>query len=193
MKNRNEALALLKEYTKSDSLIKHGLSVEAAMKWYAEKHFQLSKSEIEKWGIVGLLHDFDYEMYPDLTAADHHPVKGCQILRDLNYPDDLIEAIMGHADYTDVPRETPMAKTLYAVDELSGLVFASVLVRPDKSLYTIEASSVKKKMKDKAFARGCNRDEILRGAEELGVDFMEHIKNVIDAMRVIAPDLGLAG
>jgi len=193
MKNRGEALALLQEYTKSDSLIKHALSVEAAMKWYAEKYFQLSESEVEKWGLAGLLHDFDYEMYPDLNAADHHPVKGCQILKDLNYPEDLIDAIMGHADYTGVPRTTPMAKTLYAVDELSGLVFASVLVRPDKSLYTIEASSVKKKMKDKAFARGCNRDEILRGAEELGVDFMEHTKNVIDALRVIAPDLGLAG
>ena len=192
MKSRDEAMALLCEYTKSDSLLKHALSVEAAMRWYAT-HFKVSPEEVELWAQTGLLHDFDYEMFPDLDAPDHHPVKGASILRELAYPEVMIEAILGHADYTGVPRTTPLARTLFAVDELCGLVFASVLVRPDKSLYTIEASSVKKKMKDKAFARGCNREEIKLGAEELGIDLTEHIGNVIEAMRAIAPGLGLTG
>ncbi|MCB9030735.1 MAG: HAD family hydrolase [Deltaproteobacteria bacterium] len=192
MKTRDEALALLHEYTKNQSLIKHGLSVEAAMRWYA-KHYDCTPDEIEKWGITGLLHDFDYEMYPEPVDPEGHPYKGNQILKDLGYDDDIREAIMGHALYTGVERETLMAKALFAVDELSGLVTASTLVRPDKSLHTLTSKSVKKKMKDKHFAAGCNRDDIRIGAEELGVDMTEHIDNVIAGMREIAEELGLAG
>lgn len=192
MKTRDEAWALLNEYTKTDNLLKHALSVEACMRWYA-KHFEQSDDEIEKWGITGLLHDFDYEMYPDPNASEGHPYKGNQILTDLGYPEDVLTAIMGHADFTNTPRETQMAKTLYAVDELSGLVTAAVLVRPDRSLHTLETRSVKKKMKDKAFARGCNREDIRNGATELGVELDVHIGNVITAMREIADELGLDG
>ncbi|MCB0354841.1 MAG: hydrolase [Bdellovibrionales bacterium] len=191
-KTRDEALALLHEYTHSESLLKHAYSVESAMRWYARKA-QLRDEEIELWGITGLLHDFDYERYPEPTAPDGHPYKGNQILADLGYPDDVREAIMGHALYTDTPRTSEMAKTLFAVDELCGLVTAATLVRPDKSLHTLTAKSVKKKMKDKAFAKGCNREDIRIGAEELGVDLGEHIDNVIAGMREIADELGLAG
>ena len=190
MKTREEAFALLSEYTKTDSLIKHALSVEAAMKWYARERYSLDEDEINEWCVTGLLHDFDYERYPD---AENHPFRGCEILKELGYPEGIIEAILGHAQYSGVPRTTPMAKTLFAVDELSGLVFASVLVRPDRSIHTMEASSVKKKMKDKGFARGCNREEIIQGAEEIGLELTQHITNVITAMRGVADDLGLAG
>ncbi len=192
MQNREEALALLKEYTKSESLIKHALAVEAAMRWYG-KHFGEDAATIDKWGMTGLLHDFDYEMYPNPTAPDGHPYKGNAILTELGYPEDLRRAIMGHALYTNTPRDTRMAKALFAVDELSGLVTASVLVRPDRSINTLEVSSVKKKYKDKAFARGCNREDIRLGAEELGIDFDTHIGNVIQALREVAGELGLAG
>ena len=192
MKNREESLALLKEYTKNESLLKHALSVEAAMRWYA-KHFNCSDEEIEKWAITGLLHDFDYEMYPDSTEPDGHPFKGNQILAELGFPDDIREAIMGHATYTGVERKIQMAKALFAVDELSGLITASTLVRPDKDLKTLTAKSVKKKMKDKAFARGCNRDDIKLGAQELEIEIGEHIENTIKALQEIAPELGLNG
>ncbi|MCB0333705.1 MAG: hydrolase [Bdellovibrionales bacterium] len=192
MKSREEALALLHEYTKSESLIKHALGVEAAMLWYA-KHFGCSDVEQEKWAITGLLHDFDYEMYPEPTSPGGHPFKGNAILAELGYPEDVRDAIMGHAEYTGVARETQIAKTLFAVDELSGLITAATLVRPDRSLHTITPKSVKKKMKDKAFAKGCNRDDIRQGAEELGVELGEHIGNVIDAMRTVATELGLDG
>lgn len=191
-KTRDEAWALLNEYTKTDSLLKHALAVEASMRWYA-KHFGCTDEEIEKWGNTGLLHDFDYEMYPDPTPPDGHPYKGNKILEELGYPQDLRDAIMGHALYTGTPRTTQMAKALFAVDELSGLVTASVLVRPDKSIFTLEPSSVKKKMKDKAFARGCNRDDIKQGTEELGMDMDIHIGNVISALREVAEPLGLKG
>lgn len=191
-KTRAEAFALLSEYTKSDSLLKHALAVEAAMRWYAE-HFGLSAREIEEWAISGLLHDFDYEKFPEPTSPDGHPYRGNAILAEQGYSDQVRQAIMGHAHYTGVVRETQMAKTLFAVDELSGLVVASVLVRPDKSLHTIEPSSVIKKMKDKHFARGCNRDDIKLGAEELGIELTQHIGNVILALRKIAPELGLNG
>jgi len=190
--NREAALALLREYTKSESLIKHSLSVEACMLWYA-KHFSLSADDTLRWGITGLLHDFDYEMFPEPSAPNGHPFKGNSILTELGYPEDIKEAIMGHADYSGVPRTSQMAKVLFAVDELSGLVTASVLVRPDKSLFALEAKSVLKKMKDKAFAKGCNRDDIRLGAEELQIALEEHVTNVIQAMRVIAPELGLQG
>ena len=190
--SRQDGVALLHEYTESESLRKHALSVEAAMRWYAE-HFQLAPDEIELWGLTGLLHDFDYEKWPEPTPPDGHPFKGNALLAELGYPESLRTAIMGHAHYTGVPRETLMAKALFAVDELSGLITASVLVRPDKSIFNLEASSVKKKMKDKAFARGCNRDDIKLGAEELGIELETHISNVITAMRGIAPALGLQG
>ncbi|MCB0328961.1 MAG: hydrolase [Bdellovibrionales bacterium] len=192
MKTRDEALALLHEYTKSDSLIKHALSVEAGMRWYAN-HFGNSAEDVEVWGITGLLHDFDYEMFPNPVAPDGHPYKGNQILEELGYPEDIRTAIMGHALYTNTPRDSQMAKTLFAVDELSGLITAAVLVRPDKSIHELQVKSVKKKFKDKAFARGCNRDEMKQGAEELEVPMDDHIQNVISAMQAVADELGLAG
>ena len=190
--NRNTAWALLTEYMTNKSLIGHSLAVEAAMRWQA-KHHQLSIEEVEIWGITGLLHDFDYERFPNPAPPDGHPFKGNQILTELDYPGEIREAIMGHATYTNVPRTTLLAKTLFAVDELCGLITASVLVRPDKSIHTLEAKSVLKKMKDKHFAAGCNRDDIKLGAEELGVDLPTHISNVIEAMREISTVLGLSG
>ncbi|MFM1847772.1 MAG: hypothetical protein RL417_1246 [Pseudomonadota bacterium] len=192
MVNRNDALALLRDYVQSESLFKHMLGVEAAMRWYAA-HFGCSAPEVEVWGITGLLHDFDYERFPEPTAPEGHPFKGNQILAELGYPENIRTAIMGHATYTNVPRESQMAKTLFAVDELSGLITASVLVRPDKSIHNLEGKSVIKKMKDKAFARGCNREDIRLGAEELGIEMGRHVENVITAMKAIAPELGLQG
>ena len=187
--SRDSAWALLNEYTKSESLLKHALAVEAAMRWYAE-YFKQSPEEIEKWGITGLIHDFDYEQYP--TATDH-PFKGNQILKEVGYPDDIREAIMGHATYSGVPRASLMAKALFAVDELSGLVTASVLVRPDKSIHNLEVKSVRKKMKDKAFARGVNRDDVILGAQELGIELEQHIANVVEGLRRASKELGLSG
>lgn len=187
MKNRTESLTLLKEYTDSESLVRHGLAVEAAMRWYAT-HFGESPESIEAWGIAGLLHDLDWERFPD-----NHPYEGNKILREAGYSEDILAAIMGHANFTGVARESKMAKTLFAVDELSGLVTASVLVRPDKSIFNLEAKSVLKKMKDKAFARGCNRDDITQGATELGIPLETHTHNVILSLREIAPELGLQG
>ncbi|MBX7139316.1 MAG: HAD family hydrolase [Oligoflexia bacterium] len=183
-KSRDEAFALLSEYTKSESLIKHALAVEAGMRWYAA-HFNIPAAEAEKWGLTGLLHDFDYEAHPDPTPPEGHPFFGNRLLGELGYSDDIREAIMGHALYTGVPRTSQMAKALFAVDELSGLIVASALVRPDKSLKTLEASSVVKKMKDKGFARGCNREDIKLGAEELGVELPQHISNLITALREV--------
>lgn len=193
MMNRDKAMALLSEYTKSPSLIKHAMSVEAAMEWYATNYFKLDESETMKWCITGLLHDFDYEMYPTPEAPDGHPYKGNQILREQKYPEDMLEAIMGHAAYTNVARTTDLAKTLFAVDELSGLITAAVLVRPDKSIHNLEVKSVMKKMKDKAFAKGCNREDIRLGAEELGMDLAVHIGNVISALQAKAKELELEG
>ena len=192
MKSRQEAWELLQQYTKSASLLKHGLAVETAMRWYAT-HFGLSAEDIEKWGITGLIHDFDYEQFPDPTPPNGHPFKGNTILAEHGYEEDIRTAIMGHALYTNVPRTTPLAKTLFAVDELSGLVTASVLVRPDKSIHTLEAKSVLKKMKDKAFARGCNRDDIRLGAQELEIELEAHITNVIAALQANATVLELGG
>ena len=192
MKTRDEALALLTEYTKSESLLKHAYSVEAAMRWYAD-YFKQPQDELEKWGLTGLLHDFDYEAFPNPVDPDGHPYKGNQILLELGYPEDLCKAIMGHATYSGVPRDTLMAKTLFAVDELSGLVTAATLVRPDKSLHSLTAKSVIKKMKDKGFAKGCNRDDIKLGAEELELELSQHIENVISGLKGIASELGLDG
>jgi predicted hydrolase (HD superfamily) len=188
---RDAALALMEEWTPSDSLRKHMLAVEGAMRAYAA-HFS---EDVERWGLAGLLHDFDYERYPNNAhAADaEHPAEGVRHLATLGYPDDIRQAILGHAHYTGVARETLMAKALFAVDELCGLVTACSLVRPSRSVNDLEASSVKKKMKDKAFARGVNRDDVVQGAAELGVSLDDHIDFVIRSMRERAGLLGLEG
>lgn len=167
------------------------LSVEAAMRAYAVRFGE----DPERWGLTGLVHDFDYEKYPNAahSPTEEHPAEGVRILRSKGYPEDVLQAILGHATYCDTPRETTMAKALFAVDELTGLITASALVKPTKSVHDVEASSVRKKMKDKAFARGVNRDDVINGAAELGVPLDEHIAFVIEAMRGVAPSLGLAG
>jgi len=179
------------EYTASESLRKHMLAVEAAMRAYAEKF----NEDPDRWGLAGLIHDFDYERYPNAahSAMDEHPAQGVRLLRERGWPDDILQAILGHATYCGVARETIMAKALFAVDELTGLVTATALVRPSKSLHEVDARSVRKKMKDKGFARGVNRDDVMVGAQELGVDLDAHIQFVIDAMRARASDLGLDG
>jgi len=188
---RDDALNLMHEYTRSDSLRKHMLSVEAAMRAYAEKNGE----DVERWGLAGLVHDFDYERFPNdaHSPTEEHPSAGVRILRERGWPEDILDAIMGHALYTNTPRVTPMAKTLFAVDELTGLITATALVRPSKSVHEVEAKSVRKKMKDKAFARGVSRDDVINGAAELGVDLDEHIAFVIGAMQRSADSLGLAG
>jgi putative nucleotidyltransferase with HDIG domain len=183
---RDEALALVREYVKNDNLVKHMLSVEAAMRFYAGKFDE----DVEKWAITGLLHDFDWEIHPSLEG---HPQAGEPILRQRGVPEDIIRAVMSHADHTGVPRQTRMEKALYACDEVTGLVTAVALVRPSRSLLDLEPSSVKKKWKDKAFAAGANRDEIQKAAAEFGIELWEHVGNIITAMRSIAPDLGLVG
>ena len=189
--SRDDALALVHEYTPSESLRKHMLAVEAAMRAYATKFGE----DVERWGLAGLLHDFDYERFPNATrsATEEHPSEGVRILRAKGYPEDVLEAILGHATYTGVPRNSPMAKTLFAVDELTGLVTATALVKPSRSVHDVDASSVRKKMKDKAFARGVSREDVIQGAEELGVPLEEHIAFVIEAMRGAAGALGLQG
>ena len=182
--NRADAFALLKEYVQDQSLIRHMLAVEAAMRAYARK---LGEDE-EKWGIVGLLHDFDYERWPN---PPDHPLKGADILRERGYPDDVIYAIKSHADYLpDCPRVRPIEKALYACDELAGLITATALLRPN-GITDLTASSVKKKMKAKGFARNVKREDIERGAADFGVDLTEHIQFEIDAMKTIASELGL--
>jgi putative nucleotidyltransferase with HDIG domain len=189
--SRESALALMQEWTPSESLRGHMLAVEGAMRAYAEQFGE----DVERWGLAGLMHDFDYERYPNEAhdPNDQHPSTGVKHLRSLGYPEDILEAIMGHGDYTGVPRLSKMAKTLYAVDELCGMVTACALVRPSRSVNDLEVSSVKKKMKDKAFARGVNRDDVVRGAAELGVEMDAHIGVVIGSMRARAELLGLAG
>ncbi|MBA3405432.1 MAG: HDIG domain-containing protein [Gemmatimonadaceae bacterium] len=188
---REQALALMHDYTASDSLRKHMLSVEAAMQAYAEKFGE----DAHTWGLAGLLHDFDYERFPNEahSATEEHPAEGARILRSQGYPEEIIDAMLGHATYSGVARESLMAKTLFAVDELTGLITATALVRPSKSVLEVEVKSVRKKMKDKAFARGVNRDDVINGAADLGVDLDEHIAFVIGAMQRVAPSLGLAG
>ncbi|HEX8097546.1 MAG TPA: HD domain-containing protein [Pyrinomonadaceae bacterium] len=187
MPDRRDAWGLLCEYTKGDGLRKHALAVEAAMRACAERYGGPGADK-DEWGIVGLLHDFDYEMFP---TPDEHPYKGANIMCGRGYPDRLIRAIMGHATYTGVPRDTLMAKALFATDELCGFLVACALVRPSRSLDDLEVASVKKKLKDKAFARTVNREDIRQGAEELGVDLDEHIRFVIDALRPLQAEIGL--
>jgi putative nucleotidyltransferase with HDIG domain len=184
--DRQSAWELLCEYTQTDGLRKHGLAVETVMRHFARKHGE----DEELWGVTGLLHDFDYERWP---TAEGHPYEGNKILTERGYPDVVKTAIMGHADYTGVARETLMAKTLFAVDELTGFVTAVTLVRPNKSIFEVEPASVRKKMKDKAFARQVNRDDIVHGAEQLGVDLEAQIAEVIKALRSNADALGLRG
>lgn len=182
--NRQEAWDLLCEYTKTEGLRKHALAVEAAMRAYARKYGE----DEDKWGVVGLLHDFDYEKYPSL---EEHPMVGSKILRGKGYPEEMIRAILSHADRVGVGRKTLMEKALYAVDELVGLIIAVVLVRPSKSLMDMEVKSIKKKWKDKAFAKGVNREDIERGAQDLSVPLDEHLALVLRAMQSIAGELGL--
>jgi putative nucleotidyltransferase with HDIG domain len=186
MNERATAWSLLTEYTQSESLRKHALAVEACMRAYARK----AGADEELWGLVGLLHDFDYEKFP---TAEEHPFKGSEILKERGYSEEIRRAILSHAEYSGVARITPMEKTLFACDELAGFITACALVKPGKSLAEVEAKSVRKKMKDKAFARSVNRDDIVQGAAELGVELEEHIAFCIAAMKGIAKELGLEG
>jgi predicted hydrolase (HD superfamily) len=187
MPDRKEAWDLLCEYTKGDSLRKHALAVETAMRACAQRYGG-TDADVDEWGLVGLLHDFDYEMFP---AADQHPFTGSNILCGRGYPERIITAILGHATYTNVPRDTDMAKALFATDELCGFLVACALVRPSRSLDDMEVSSVKKKLKDKHFARSVNRDDIHQGVAELGVELEEHIRFVIDALKPVQKEIGL--
>ena len=184
--DREEALALVREYVKNENLVRHMLAVEAAMRFYAEK---LGQDE-DIWGLTGLLHDFDWEIHPSLEG---HPQDGAPILRERGVPEGIVRGILSHADHTSVPRQSEMEKALYACDEITGLITAVALVRPSRSLYDLTASSVKKKWKDRAFAAGANREEIARATQDFGMDLWEHVDNVIQAMRRIAPELGLEG
>ena len=184
--NREEALEIVNEFIKNQNLVRHMLAVEAAMRFYAQKY---NEDEV-LWGVTGILHDFDWEIHPTL---DEHPQAGEPLLRERGVPDEIIRAIQSHADHTGVPRESQMEKALFACDEITGLITAVALVRPSRSLADLKVKSVKKKWKDKSFAAGANRDEIAQGAEEFGIELWQHVANVIEAMRSVAPDLGLAG
>jgi putative nucleotidyltransferase with HDIG domain len=182
---REDAWSLLTEFTQSESLRKHALAVEVCLRAYARKFGE----DEELWGLVGLIHDFDYEKYP---SAEEHPFKGSEILKDRGVREEIRRAILSHANYSGVPRESKLEKTLFACDELTGFITASALVKPNKSLAECDAKSIRKKMKDKAFARSVNREDIINGAADLGVDLEEHIAFCIEAMKTIAPELGLA-
>ena len=184
--NRDQAIAIVREYVKNENLIRHMLAVEAAMRFYARRYAE----DDELWGITGLLHDFDWEIHPTL---EQHPIEGAPILRENGVPELIVRAILSHADHTGVPRETLMERALYACDEITGLIVAVALVRPSRSLHDLKVKSVKKKWKDRSFAAGANRAEISAAAEEFGVEIWEHTGNVIEAMRTIAPELGLNG
>ena len=183
---RDDAWALLCEWTQGEALRKHGRAVEGAVGWYAENKFGVNGAELETWRSAGLLHDFDYERFPD-----QHPLAGVDELRSRGYPEDLIQAVLGHGDHTGVARTTDLARTVYACDEMSGFVIAVTLVRPNRSLDEVDVASVKKKMKDKGFARQVPRDQLTKGADEIGVDFDEHIANVIAGLKTVRTDLGV--
>jgi putative nucleotidyltransferase with HDIG domain len=186
MSDREAAWCLLTEFTQSESLRKHALSVEACMRAYSRKF----SGDEQLWGIVGLLHDFDYDQYPSL---EDHPYKGCEILKDRGYSEEIRKAIMSHAEYTGVSRDTPMEKALFACDELAGFITACALIKPGKSLAEVDVKSVRKRMKDKAFARKVNREDIINGAASLGADLDEHIAFCLEALKSIAAELGLEG
>jgi putative nucleotidyltransferase with HDIG domain len=183
---RDDAWRLLCEWTASDSLRRHGLAVEAAVAWYAQHRFGVPDEDLERWRMAGLLHDFDYERYPD-----SHPLRGAEELRRLGYPEDVVEAVLGHGDHTGQPRTSDLAHTVYACDEMSGFVVAVALVRPNKRLDEVDVGSVRKKMKDKGFARQVPRDQLTKGAEELGLPLEEHIMNVIAGLGTVRQELGL--
>jgi putative nucleotidyltransferase with HDIG domain len=183
---RPEALAIVREFVQQPNLINHMLSVEAAMRWYAERLEQ----NVEAWGLTGLLHDFDWEIHP---TAEQHPIQGAPMLRERGVPEEIVRAILSHGSAAAYPRTTLMDKALYACDEITGLITAVALVRPSQSLYDLQASSIKKKWKDRAFAAGANREEIAAAAAEFEVELWQHVDNVILAMRRIAPEIGLAG
>jgi putative nucleotidyltransferase with HDIG domain len=182
--NRQDAWNLLCEYTQTENLRRHALAVEACMRYYA----RLWGEDEELWGIVGLLHDMDYEQHPSL---EEHPFVGMEILRQRGYPEKVVRAVGAHADHTGIPRQTRMEHTLFACDELTGFVTAVALVRPNKKLAEVDVAAVRKKMKDKAFARAVSREDLLKGAEEIGLPFEEHVQHVINAMSTIAGELGL--
>ena len=184
--DRSEAIKLLHEYTKTDSLRRHALGVEQSMRKMADKY----NGDPDEWGLTGLMHDFDYEMYPTM---EDHPFRGNEILVEKGYPESITKAIMGHATYTGVPRDTDMAKSLFSVDELTGFIFAVTYVRPSKSILEVKPKSVKKKLKQKSFAASVIREDIFLSIEELGVDLTEHIQFVIDALSEKAEELGLKG
>ncbi len=185
MPSRDDAWALLTEWTQSEALRKHGRAVEGAVGWYGEHRFAISGDELETWRSAGLLHDFDYERYPDT-----HPLQGADELRSRGYPEELVQAVLGHGDHTGVARTTDLARTVYACDEMSGFVIAVTLVRPNRNLDEVDVRSVTKKMKDKGFARQVPRDQLTKGAEELGVAFEEHVGNVINGLKTVRADLG---
>ncbi|MGD0861999.1 MAG: HD domain-containing protein [Candidatus Limnocylindrales bacterium] len=184
--NREEAWRLLAEWSPSEALRKHGLAVEAAVTWYGANRFGIAEPELETWRIAGLLHDFDYERYPET-----HPLRGAEELRQRGYPEAVVEAVLGHGDHTGIPRTSLLAKTVYACDELSGFVIAVAYVRPNRSLDEVDPRAVVKKMKDKGFARQVPRDQLLKGAEELGVAFEDHVANVVEGLKTIRETLGL--
>ncbi len=189
MLSRDDAWALLSEYTQNENLRKHALAVEICVRAYARKF----SGDEELWGLAGLLHDFDYERWPnsDHHPSEGHPSAGSKILRERGYPEEVVRAILSHADYTGVTRTTPLEHTLFACDELAGFLVACALVKPGKSIFEVETDSVKRKLKDKAFARGVHRQDVLKGAEELGVPLEEHIAFCIEALRGAADRLGL--
>ena len=183
---REEAWQLLSDWTHGDNLRKHALAVESAVAWYGEHHFGLSGEELDAWRAAGLLHDFDYERYPDT-----HPQRGADELRKLGYPDEVVDAVLGHGDHTGFPRTTPLARAVYACDEMAGFVIAVALVRPNRTLDEVDVRAVTKKMKDKGFARQVPRDQLVKGAEELGVPFEEHVSNVVEGLKTVRGELGL--
>ncbi len=184
--SREDAWRLLTSWTASDSLRKHGLAVEAAVVWYGEHRFGIRGPEMERWHAAGLLHDFDYERYPET-----HPREGAEELRRLGYPEEVVEAVLGHGDHTGVPRTTDLARTVYACDEMAGFVIAVALVRPNRTLDEVDPRAVTKKMKDKGFARQVPRDQLVKGADELGVPFEEHVENVVAGLKTVRGELGL--
>jgi len=191
MPTRNDAWTLLCEFTQNENLRKHALAVEACVRAYARKN----GADEEFWGVTALLHDFDYERWPNdaHSPAEEHPVGGSKILRERGYSEEAIRAIVSHADYCNVPRQTPLEHALFACDELAGFLTACALIKPSKSIFDVEPDSVKRKLKDKAFARGVSREDVRKGAEELGVPLEEHIEFCIEAMRGVADALGLRG
>jgi predicted hydrolase (HD superfamily) len=183
---RADAWGLLCEWTPSEALRRHGLAVEAAVAWYGRERFGIGGAELEQWRCAGLLHDFDYERYPET-----HPVRGAEELRRLGYPEDVVEAVLGHGDHTGVPRTSLLAKTVYACDEMTGFVIAVAYVRPNRSLDEVDVRAVRKKMKDKGFARQVPRDQLEKGATELDIPFDEHVENVIAGLKTVRDQLGL--